>query len=58
MAYDETKFASVSEDIKAKLLSGDTNLIKTAGLAADEYFRDQIRENGLLTLGIGVRYVF
>lgn len=47
MAYDETKFASVSEDIKAKLLSGDSNLIKTAGLAADEYFRDQIRENGL-----------
>ena len=47
MAYDQVKLASVSEDIKAKLLSGDKDLIKTAGLAADEYFRTEIRENGI-----------
>lgn len=47
MAYDMTKVAAVSEDIKAKLLSGDKELIKTAGLAADEYFRTEIRENGI-----------
>lgn len=47
MAYDQVKLASVSEDIKAKLLSGDPALVKTAGLAADEYFRTEIRENGI-----------
>lgn len=45
--YDNTKLAAVSEDIKSKLLSGDSDLIKTAGLAADEYFRTSIRENGI-----------
>ena len=45
--YDQTKLASVSEDIKSKLLSGDRDMIKTAGLAADEYFRTEIRENGI-----------
>ena len=45
--YDNTKLAAVSEDIKSKLLSGDSDLIKTAGLAADEYFRTEIRENGI-----------
>lgn len=47
MAYDQVKLASVSEDIKAKLLSGDRELVKTAGLAADDYFRTEIRENGI-----------
>lgn len=47
MAYDQVKLASVSEDIKAKLLSGDAALQKTAGLAASEYFRTEIRENGI-----------
>jgi len=47
MAYDQVKLASVSEDIKAKLLSRDTDMIKTAGLAAEEYFRTEIRENGI-----------
>lgn len=48
MAYDQIKLASVSEDIKAKLLSNDRDLIKTAGLAADDYFRTEIRENGVV----------
>ena len=47
MAYNNVKLASASEDIKAKLLSGDSELIKTAGLAASEYFRVEIRENGI-----------
>ena len=45
--YDEAKVASLSEDIKSKLLSGDANLRKSASLAADEYFRTEIRENGI-----------
>ena len=45
--YDQTKIASLSEDIKSKLLSGDADLRKTAGLAVDEYFRVEIRENGI-----------
>lgn len=45
--YNQEKLASVSEDIKAKLLSGDEELMKTAGLAASEYFRTEIRENGI-----------
>ena len=47
MAYNMAKVAAASEDIKAKLLSGDSELIKTAGLAASEYFRVEIRENGI-----------
>lgn len=47
MAYDEIQMASVSEDIKAKLLSNDRDLIKTASLAAEDYFRTEIRENGI-----------
>ena len=47
MAYDEVKLASVSEDIKAKLFSKDPEQIKIAGLAADDYFRTEIRENGI-----------
>jgi len=47
MAYDQVKLASVSEDIKAKLFSKDRDLIKVAGLAADDYFRTEIRENGI-----------
>lgn len=47
MAYDQVKLASISEDIKAKLLSGDHEMIKAAGLAASEYFRVEIRENGI-----------
>lgn len=45
--YDNVKLASVSEDIKAKILSGDRDLVKTAGLASSEYFRVEIRENGI-----------
>lgn len=45
--YDEDKFIAASEDIKAKMLSGDRDLIKTASLAADDYFRTEIRENGI-----------
>ncbi len=47
MAYDQVKIASVSEDIKAKLLSGDKDMQKSAGLAVDEYFRTEIRENSV-----------
>ena len=47
MAYNQVKLAAASEDIKAKLLSGDSDLRKTAGLAASEYFRVEIRENGI-----------
>lgn len=45
--YNQSKIASLSEDIKSKLLSGDRDLQKTAGLAVDEYFRVEIRENGI-----------
>ena len=47
MAYNMQKVAAASEDIKAKLLSGDSEMMKTAGLAASEYFRVEIRENGI-----------
>ena len=47
MAYNQVKLAAASEDIKAKLLSGDSEMRKTAGLAASEYFRVEIRENGI-----------
>ena len=39
--------AYISEDIKSKLLSGDKEMMKTAGLAASEYFRVELRENGI-----------
>jgi len=45
--YDNVKIAAVSEQIKANMLSGDSELIKTAGLAATEFFRTEIRENGI-----------
>lgn len=45
--YNQTKLAAASEDIKAKLLSGDKELIKTGALAASEYFRTEIRENSI-----------
>ena len=45
--YDQVKIATVSEDIKAKLMSQDSEMIKTAGLAAEDYFRTEIRENGI-----------
>lgn len=47
MAYDNTQLNAVSEDIKSKLLSGDEAMCKSAGLAASEYFRTEIRENGI-----------
>lgn len=47
MAYDQTRLAAVSEDIKSKLLSNDRDMIKTAMLAADDYFRTELRENGI-----------
>ena len=47
MAYNNTELNAVSEDIKSKLLSGDEAMCKSAGLAASEYFRTQIRENGI-----------
>jgi len=45
--YDQAKITAVSEEIKANMLSGDSELRKTASLAAGEYFRDEIRENGI-----------
>lgn len=47
MAYDNEQLNVVSEDIRSKLLSGDKEMCKSAGLAASEYFRTQIRENGI-----------
>lgn len=47
MAYDNVKIASVSETIKSNLLSGDADLIKSATIATNEYFRTEIRENGI-----------
>lgn len=47
MAYDQTKFAAVSEDVLSKLLSGDRDLIKTAELSINDFFRTEIRENGV-----------
>ena len=47
MAYDQTKFAAVSEDVLSKLLSGDRDLIKTAELSINDFFRTEIRENGI-----------
>lgn len=45
--YDQVKLAAIDEDIKAKLFSGDKELIKSASLAADQYFRVRVRENGV-----------
>ena len=47
MAYDQTKYAAVSEDVLSKLLSGDKDLIKTAELSINDFFRTEIRENGI-----------
>lgn len=47
MAYDRTRVASISEEIMANLYSGDKGLIKNAALSVDEYFRTEIRENGI-----------
>ena len=45
--FNQAKLAAASEDIKSKLLSQDNDLIKTAALAASEYFRTEIRENSI-----------
>lgn len=47
MDNNQVKFASIDEDIRAKLFSGDEQLVKSASLAADEYFRVRVRENGV-----------
>lgn len=47
MAYDQVKLASIDEEMKAKLFSGDREMIKSASLAADQYFRVRVRENGV-----------
>ena len=47
MNMDQVKLASIDEDMRAKLFSGDETLVKSASLAADEYFRFRVRENGV-----------
>lgn len=47
MAWDQIKVASVSEDVRAKLATGDSDMCKQATLAANDYFRTEIRSNGI-----------
>lgn len=49
-AYDKNRMYQISEEMTAMLRSGDPSMIKNASLAADEYFRTEIRENGLRRL--------
>ena len=44
---NDSQKAALSEEMKAHMCSGDEGLIKTAGLAASEYFRTEIRENSV-----------
>lgn len=45
--YNEAQKQAVSEEIKANLLSSNPEMVKTAGLAASEYFRTEIRDNSV-----------
>lgn len=47
MAWDQVKIASVSEDVRAKLATDDHDMHKQATLAANDYFRTEIRSNGI-----------
>lgn len=47
MAWDQIKVASVSEDIRAKFATGDKDMCKQGTLAANDYFRTEIRSNGI-----------
>lgn len=44
--YNDSQKLALSEEFKANLL-GDSDMRKTAGLAASEYFRTEIRENAI-----------
>jgi len=44
---DQVKYAALSDEVKAKLLSEDSAMIKSGGLATSEYFRTEIRENAI-----------
>lgn len=41
------RVAALNQEFKDKLLSGDQNMVKTAGLAGTEFFRTRIRENAV-----------
>ena len=45
--YDRRKLSMVSDEFTSSLLSGDEGLVKRAGMATNDYFRTEIRENGV-----------
>ena len=45
--YDRRKLSMVSDEFTSSLLSGDAGLVKRAGMATNDYFRTEIRENGV-----------
>lgn len=47
MAWDQIKIASVNEEMRSKLATGDKEMCKNATLAANDYFRTEIRSNGI-----------
>jgi hypothetical protein len=47
MALRQEELSKISADIRAKLMSGEEAFVKKAGLAASEYFRVELRENGI-----------
>lgn len=47
MSVTEEQVKIVNQEMKDQLLSGDKDLVKTAGLAGTDYFRTRIRENAV-----------
>lgn len=47
MSVSEDQVKLVNQEMKDQLLSGDHDLIKTAGLAGTDYFRTRIRQNAV-----------
>lgn len=47
MAWDQVKVASVGEAVRAQLATDDADMHKQATLATNDYFRTEIRSNGI-----------
>lgn len=45
--YNATELAAINEDVRAKLATGEQEMCKSATLAANDYFRTEIRSNGI-----------
>lgn len=45
--YTPGRKAALSEELKSQICSGDETLRKNAGLAASDYFRVELRQNGI-----------